>query len=396
MKKVFGILVILFLLAEWDVFASDGRDTLVSRSGDKCIIPYEKSLSDGVLSVRFRSPIVFLGRENESRYKKRDELTLVFFDRNGNFLDAVFQGDVLPESFMVPSNARYESSREGYYLMHDSPFLSFQLKDARQGLELKIPVFLAHHVKRGKYRLISNCGILTLKVDPPFSKAVQKPGKTAETHTSTVEIEPDNQDVTRVLDCMANINSRLPLEDRLPFSESLEGDIRLLREWQYDVTDNALKKKITQTLDDYEAKKRQLEDAAVAREQAEQQRMQEEQRREQEEIQAQAEAAQKEEAEKSRKRNTWMIIGGVLLAIVAFAGNQLLQHLRTVKNQKSMMQMQQSMVRQAESAAKRKAGGVVRKTIGDPVRKAESKARTTISSKTGSVMKNKKKKKYSI
>lgn len=48
-----------------------------------------------------------------------------------------------------------------------------------------------------------------------------------------------------------------------------------------------------------------------------------------------------------------MTIGGILLAGVAFAGNQALQHFRNVRNQKSIMAMQQSLARQAEQEVRR-------------------------------------------
>ena len=50
-----------------------------------------------------------------------------------------------------------------------------------------------------------------------------------------------------------------------------------------------------------------------------------------------------------------MIIGGVILAILAFVGNQTFQHFRNVKNQKSIMDMQQNVVKRAEDEAKRRA-----------------------------------------
>ena len=57
------------------------------------------------------------------------------------------------------------------------------------------------------------------------------------------------------------------------------------------------------------------------------------------------------QVEKTKKqRNFWMIVGGVLLAILLFVGNQTFQHFRNVKNQKNMMDMQANAVKNAPSA----------------------------------------------
>jgi hypothetical protein len=293
-------------------------------------------------------------------------------------------------------------SREGYYLLHDSPTLSFVLRGDADDLELSIPAYLAQHVKKGRYKLISRCGAIRVKVKKPAVSTASPTGASAtlETVTSTVEIEADNGDVTRVLDCIANINARLPYEDRLPMSESLEGDVRLLREWKYSVSDRNLKDRVTQTLDAYELKKRQLEDAAAAQQRAEQRKIEEDQRRAEEELKAQTEAEEakrQEEAEKTRKKNIWMVIGGIIAAAGAFVGNQLLQTSRNRKNQKDMMEMQQSLVKKAEDDAKRRASSIARSQVNRTVNQARRKAEDTVRQGVGKVVgKNKNKKNFTI
>lgn len=394
MHRFLRLVPLLLLFAGWNTSAKDVRDTLFTRMGDRIIVPYEYALSGGRLIINFRPPVKFLSSKNEAKYKKRDDLTLVFFDRNGNFQDASFQGDLAPEAFVVPANAVYSASTDGYYLLHESPTLAFQFRNVAEGLQVDIPLYLAFHQKKSRYKLITRCDNLRIKVDALVAHPSSSSGNfVTDRITTMVEVEPDNEDMTKVLDCIANIRSRLPSEDRLPFSENLEGDIRLLREWQYSVTDNNLKKKVFQTLDDYGAKKRELEDAALAAQRAEQDRMREEQRREQQEIEARNEAAavaQREEAEKNKKRNLWMIIGGGLLAIGAFVGNQFLQRLRTEKSQKDMMQMQQSMVSKAQNAAKQKIQGAMRQASD----KSANKVKPLIKQKPAP--QQNKKKKYTI
>ena len=240
-------------------------------------------------------------------------------------------------------------SHEGYYLLHDSPSLTFTFRDNVNVADLTIPAYLAYHVKKGRYKLIERCSSIKIKVSKPDAIKSTKTEPVNETIVSTVEIESDNGDMTRILDCIANINGRLQTEDRLPMSESLEDDVRLLREWKYNVTDPKLKEKVNETLDAYEQKKRQLENDAEAASIAEQKKAEEE-------MKAQNEAAltqQREDAEKNRKRNIWLMIGGVIAAAGLFLGNQLMQNHNNRKSQKDIMEMQQSLANKAKNEAKR-------------------------------------------
>ena len=60
---------------------------------------------------------------------------------------------------------------------------------------------------------------------------------------------------------------------------------------------------------------------------------------------------QQEEAEKGKKRNMWLMIGAAILGVLGFGGNQVAQHMRSTKNQKSMMEMQQNAIKRAENPA---------------------------------------------
>lgn len=371
-------------------YSGGGRDTLKTAMGDRLIIPYEYTVSGNRLTIRLKPAIKRLGNENSKRYRKPEELTVVIFDRKGSFEDAAFSGELIPRAFIVPSGMSYSLSREGYYLLHESPDLNFIFRDDIDEADLSFPAYLAYHVRKGHYRLIASCGSLNIKTKVDCVSDLQSSSRNPSLLTervesreklSTVEIESDNSDVTRVLDCIANINARLPMEERLPMSESIEGDVRLLREWKYGVTDARLKERVNETLDAYEEKKRQLENAA-------EEAAQEEKKRMQEEIIAQneAEAAQqKEDAEKNRKRSVWMIIGGGLVAAGAFVGNQLLQNHRNRKNQKDMMEMQQSLVRKAENEAKRRTIGKARSEMTHAVNKARGSAEKSIKKGVGKV-----------
>lgn len=394
------LLLLALLLHVGLLSAKEGRDTLKTRTGDRLIIPYEYVVSGNDLTVRFRPALKRLGAENARRYKKLEDLTVIFFDRKGSFKDATFTGNLSPEAFMVPAALSYTMSEEGYYLLHDNPAITFRFRSGVEDVHLSIPAYLAQHVSKGRYKLIARCDDFEFSYKAPAVRPAQQAGSVTQTVTTSVEVESDNADMTRVLDCIANINSRLPLEDRLPMSESLEGDVRLLREWKYNVTDPHLKDKVNETLDAYELKKRKLEDAAAAAVQAQQRKAEEEQRKAEEEMKAQQEAQaaqEKEEAEKNQKKNIWTIIIGAVLAGGAVVGNQVLQTLRSKKSQENLMAMQQSMAKQVEDAAKKQflgsadtpdnktakpaqktAGTATRPAVGKAVGKLKNKKNITI------------------
>ena len=173
--------------------------------------------------------------------------------------------------------------------------------------------------------------------------------------------------------------------DRLPFSESLQDEIRFIREQKREITDAELLSQISDVLRMYEDKKAALEEQASAAQIAAQQAAEEKARREAEEIRTRNDslmAAQQEQAEKDKKRNLWMIIGGVILAILAFIGNQVFQSFRSNRTQKNMMDIQQSIANQAEAEAKRQARNAIRGTTNRTVNQAKNKVREAVRKKT--------------
>lgn len=113
-----------------------------------------------------------------------------------------------------------------------------------------------------------------------------------------------------------------------------------------------------------------------------------------------AEAIAKQEAEAAQQRNMWMIIGGIILAILGFVGNQAFQHYRNVRNEKNMMSMQQSIVRRAEDEAKRRAQSMARQKVNQAQnaarRKSQDYVRGSINSGINKISKGKKNKGISI
>ena len=87
------------------------------------------------------------------------------------------------------------------------------------------------------------------------------------------------------------------------------------------------------------------------------------------------------QAEAEKKRNIWMIIGGVILAALCFIGNQVFQHFRNIRNQRSMMEMQQDIARRAENEAKRHAQNYARRKTNEVVNNARRSTQEMVRNK---------------
>ena len=221
-----------------------------------------------------------------------------------------------------------------------------------------------------------------------FSSTTRQQGSsqiTQQTVTSTTEIESDNTVTLKVMESIKLAKELLYEADKLPFSESLQDEIRFIRVQKREITDAGLLSQIADVLQMYEDKKASLEENASAAQIAAQQEAEEKAKREAEEIQAKNDSimsAQQEQAEKDKERNLWMIIGGVILAILAFIGNQVFQSFRNNRNQKNMMNIQQSIANQAEAEAKRRARNAIRSTTNRTVNQTKSEVREAVRKKT--------------
>ena len=366
------------------VYAKTVKDTLVTTDGDRIILTYELSRSEDHYTLRFNNQQKKLGRINGDKYADLSKVAVMFFDRTGGFSNNVSITNMVPEAFMVPSNVNYEHSSDGFFVVQDYPTLNFTAKGSS---DITIPIYLAYHPKKGKYTLFSKCKGMKIHLSA-FSSTTRQQGSsqiTQQTVTSTTEIESDNTVTLKVMESIKLAKELLYEADKLPFSESLQDEIRFIRVQKREITDAGLLSQIADVLQMYEDKKTALEENASAAQIAAQQEAEEKAKREAEEIQAKNDSimsAQQEQAEKDKERNLWMIIGGVILAILAFIGNQVFQSFRNNRNQKNMMNIQQSIANQAEAEAKRRARNAIRSTTNRTVNQAKSEVREAVRKKT--------------
>lgn len=374
-------------------------DTLPSprSSLDRVIISYDINYNDGRVSIRFNKPRKLLSSGNYNRYKNNlNEVKALFFSKNGGFGNQVlFTGKPITP-FTKPYNVRLHEN-DGYFRIDDEPSISFDIANGEKPT-LEIPIYLAkysRHKKTTTYDVFSSCGTLSIKL---FKEASKRTSKTIavegtptyetrqikETVAETVEAD-NNDDVTFEAEAVQRINTireLLPQQDRLPFDESLSNCIDGLRPLEYKVS-GSLQSTIRQVLSECDRKKRSLEDAAEEEQQAVQAAAEQKAKDEAQAAEAKvkdAEEQAKEEQKKSEKRNMWMIIGAMILGLLGFGGNQVAQHMRNAKNQKSMMEMQQNVIKRAENEAKRRAQSYARNKAHQVVGQAKQKGRQAVRS----------------
>ena len=366
------------------ICAKTVKDTLVTTDGDRIIITYELLRSDNHYTIRFNNQQKKLSRINSDKYADLSKVAVMFFDRTGGFSNNVSITNMVPEAFMVPSNVNYEHSSDGFFVVQDNPSINFI---ANENSDITIPIYLAYHPKKGKYTLFSKCKGMKIHLSVSSSTTRQQGTSriTQQTVTSTTEIEADNTAALKVMESIKLAKELLYEADKLPFSESLQDEIRFIRVQKREISDTGLLSQISDVLQMYEDKKTALEEKASAAQIAAHEEAEAKAKREAEEIQARNDsimAAQQEQAQKDKERNIWMIIGGVILAILAFVGNQVFQSFRNNRNQKNMMNIQQSIANQAEAEAKRRARNAIRSTTNRTVNQAKSEVREAVRKET--------------
>lgn len=340
------------------------KDTLTTAQGDRVIVSYDMTRSGDQVTITFNgNPQKKLGRTNGSKYSDLSKIAVMFFDRTGNFSRDVSILNMVPEAIMIPSNVGYSRSSDGFFVLQDSPSITFSVKG---NMNVSIPVYLANHKKKGRYDLFAKCKDMKI-VSTARTSSPRNDGRVTtmeQTVTSTTELEADNTDLIKIPESVHKATILLAEADKLPFSESLVEEIRFLRDKKREIIDASLLSQIESVIDRYEQKKKQLEDEAAAATQAAQAAAEQKSAQAAQAAKAEADsiaAAQAAEAKKSEERSLWMIVGGVVLAILGFIGNQFMQSRRNARNQKNMMDVQQSMAKKAENEARRQAQNAARR-----------------------------------
>ena len=356
-----GFLLLGCLLNPLHAVGRIKKDTIYTTDGDRIILTYDVANTANQATIKFIGQQKKLGRIN-SKYKDLSKVAVLFFDRTGNYSGDVSFVNMVPEAFMTPSEVQFKKSTDGYYLIQAEPKLSFVVKgDAK----IQIPIYLAYKTKKGKYELFSKSRdlIIPLGGKAGTNRQMASIQTVQQTITSTAEIETDNTVAVKVLESINLTKELLAQANELPFSDNLLDEINYLRQKRREITDDALVSEISEVMEQYESKKRMLEEKSTEEQKAKQQAEELKAQQEAQTIKAQNDSianAQQIAAEKEKKRNLWMIIGGIVLAILAFIGNQVFQGIRNKRNQMRMMDMQQNIADKAEAEARRQARNAIR------------------------------------
>lgn len=368
------------------------RDTVWTRQNDKIILTYNVTSDNNQMIIDFSRPrIIPSSALNKACKGEIDKLKVVVFDRIGDFGKTKWSG-LSPEAFMVPSGLSYDKTSDGYYILGESQPIEFH-RHSNAKVEVKIPMYVAVYDKKQNYRIvavsktpmsISSTAMSTTRIGQRECNR-----NSFETEriavTSSEELDSDNADITSALSSIEMVKELLSRETELPFSQTLQMEIYNLRSLKNQIKESEVVNKINDVLLQCSDKERELKEAqsqlALAAK-AQEQALQLQQKQEAEAQQKAAEEKAREQEEKQQKRTLWMIIGGVILAILGFIGNAIFKHFRDVRNQKSIMEMQESLARQAEHEAGRRSREIIRNKAHQVANKGRNKFRNSMNNST--------------
>lgn len=392
MRSLISAVALLSILS---ASAREVRDTVLTRQNDKIILTYNVSSDNGRMVIDFPTPPRIIPSSTSELYKackgEIDRLKVVVFDREGVSDKTTWSG-ISPKAFMVPSGMSHDESADGYFILGESEPIEFRKQtDAR--VNVKLPLYIAVYNKKRNF-LIAAVGEAPLSVASPATAPArtrqrEETRRGVETEriavTSSVELEADNAAITSALGSIDMIKELLERETEVPFSQMLQSEINSLHSLKNQIRDRDVLNKINDVLFLCSDKERDLKDAqnqSALAAKAQEQALIQQQKQEAETQQKAAEEKAREQEKKQQKRTMWMIISGVILAILGFIGNAVFKHFRDLRNQKSIMQMQESLARQAQHEAGRRTREIIRNKAHQAANKGRNKLRNTMNNRT--------------
>lgn len=399
--------------------AREVRDTLISTTKDKVFVRYAIVEHDKKVTISFIDVRKQLGRKYQDIYdtpRDLDKIKVLFFDKGGPYKED-FRSDVGTEPLMVPSDEmRYHWSDEGYVWLDNNTIISLDLLAEQSSLSL--PVYLTFYEGKHHYKVLTKCGNLNIFITQGKSQGGLQGTMTVVkekqiTTTEEVEVSEDitpTQEASLLVDNIREILGQGDLS--VSELEALGRRADKLRDLEIIVSDKTQKKRIQSTLQMYDSRMtiaKQEQDDEDIKNQAELQRkavekqahddlayVQErlenvkdlsesdlgdlksssnELRRKSHSIDNKTLATEmRETADKcdkeikkiedgKKKRNILLIIGGILLGILLFIGNQLFTHFRNIQNLKSMEDAQNKMAKRAANEARLRAQNMARSKV---------------------------------
>lgn len=393
-----AVLCFIYLFAS----AKEVTDTVFTRDNDKIIISYNVTSNDDRVVLKFdRAPRIIPSKSSiltKACKGEPERLKIVVFDRIGDVGETRWSG-ILATAFMVPVELSYDLSSDGYYILGQSQPMEFY-RHGNRDFDIKLPIYIAIYEKKQNYKVVSS-SMTPLSISSAIlgsnnvaRKESSRIGGNTQTIaiTSSEEIESDNGDLIRVLSNIELVNELLAQETEYPFSTNMQMEMSNLRSMRNEIKDPDIIEKINRTLKQCADKERDLKEAqgkAALAAKAQEQALIQQQKQEADAQQKEAEEKARIQEEKQQKRTLWMIIGGAILAVVGFIGNAIFKHFRDIRNQQSIMQMQESLARQAEHEAGRRSREIVRNKAHQLANKGRNKMRDSLNGAANKPNKNK-------
>lgn len=444
------ICVLVFHFFALSLNAKDYSDTLRSRTKDVITINYGVFTHDGNVTISFTKLRKQIGLGHKDKYNDLDKVKVLFFERNGQFRNDQFISNITTEALTINSDELvYTPTDEGYVWLDYQPELHLNLRANES--ELSIPIYLAYYKKKHVYEVFAYCGNLNILLSQvQHQRAKEAPiNKRTNVIEKSLEVENDLSPDEWAIQYIAQINKILDQREDLPVPDYFDTYTSELRKIAMEIKDSRLRKEIDEVLIKAEKKKKEVEQTLInANQRAEEEKNLAEVekdirndleylndrlsnsdklsesdiaelksianglRRKSHNIKDSGLESQMKDAadrcdevmkdmeDSKKKRNLWMIIGGILFAVLMFVGNQTLQHFRNLRNQKGIEEMQEKMVKRAEGEARRKVGNTVRSKIDTAqnmaIRKSRDAVRNGINDSVGKLSKEKGSKNYTI
>lgn len=328
--------------------AKEVKDTLFSADGDQVIVSYTIANSGGQVTVTFTDVHKKLSENHKRKYKRLDEVHVVFFDRAGNYRDMKFEG-MTPTPFMVPSDITYTASNDGYFFLHDKPTLQFTA--ASNDAVLRVPLFFANYEGKHKRKIFTQCGTLELKAKVSGGSGRgggnggggNGGGDDEEIISSEELIEEGISPADEAAIRISTVEKMLDRATELPFSDELKDEVKALRELKMKLTDDPdATAQVNKVLDAYAAKEDELKAEKEKKEKQEQDSIQKEKDKEIAHNDSIANANLLQQAQ-DKKEMMWLI-GGIAGVVLLFSGiKQIMKMIKEHKQEKAQKAMMEKM-----------------------------------------------------
>lgn len=440
--SVKNIIFFFGIILSVPLWAKTTSVTLQSADRDKITVKYDVTVNkDGTATIVIQDVKPRLGWNNGDKYREQEKVKVLFFDKNGGHNEYKVKSDITTDALMVSSNEiSYSSSQYGIVWLDERPEINLKLHT--DSSSLSIPVYLAYYEKKHTYKVFASCGNLTIPLSLPRNEAVAdglKKEKVIRTLTTTEEIEEetvlsDNDQAMLLINQIQKLldeSSSSCMPDGIDF---YKGELLKLR---LTITDRDVLTKISDLFGKIEERKlevasstsmRHKQDKADAEADEARQNMNylnerldnisklsendvadmlsrardlrsksysvsdEKLASEMKSVADRCDEAANKIDKSKKRRNVWLIIGGILLTIIMFVGNQFFQHFRNLRSQKGIEEMQARIAKQAESDAKRRVRGLVHNHMAKARNAARGKAVKAVNSSINNVTKGKGKK----